>query len=84
MREVTKVTDTESEAGYYIDMGSFLLRWVMAGHEIESEVGFCVDTGSFSLNQLGHSGYESEVGLQLLHNPSPLSISVVTCCGQAH
>ena len=60
------------------------MRKETEGHKTECEVGFCVDTGSFSLNQPGHGGYESEVGLQLLHNQPPLSISVVTCCDQAH
>lgn len=37
--------ENESEVGFCIDMGSFLLSWVMAGLEIESEAGFRVDTG---------------------------------------
>ena len=43
-REVTKVTEIESEVGFCIDTKSFLNDQV---HKIQSEVVFCIDNNSF-------------------------------------
>ena len=57
MRKVTMVTEIESEIVFCINMGSFLLSQVTAGHEIESEVGLCNKNGnptSLSTSQPTH------------------------------
>ena len=41
MAKVTSSHEIESEIGYTIDLGSFLISWVTAGQEIESEIQKC-------------------------------------------
>ena len=50
-------TEIESEAGFYIDLGSFYE--VTAGHEIESEVVFSDEIGSLILGQGGSQDRET-------------------------
>ena len=41
---------TESEVVNIIDLESFLMSWVMAGHETESEAGNIIDLETFSMS----------------------------------
>ena len=65
----------KSKTGESIDLGAFLMSWVMVGHGIKSKTGESIDLGAFLMSwvMVGH-GIESEVGRLFLHIPTLLLI----------